>query len=118
MSPERAKVFISEDDSKWRKKAEEALFAGGHQVVLSAINLKDSLAAIERFAEFGVQVAIIDRNLDGTLEGDDGQAVLAAIRQKTPQVKTIGFSVLEVPGVDIDLGKHKDYDLGKTVTEI
>ncbi len=119
MSPERAKVFVAEDADLWQRMIKRILANDGHQIVSSATNLKDALAAIDRFAELGVQVAIIDGNLDeDESTGCDGQAVLAAIHRVVPQVKTIGFSRDRVCGVDVDLGKEKSIDLGKTVTKI
>ena len=119
MSPERAKVFVAEDADLWQRMIKRILADSGHQVVSSATNLKEALAAIDKFAELEVQVAIIDGNLDDfEISGRDGQAVLTAIHKVAPQVKTIGLSRDRVCGVDVDLGKENGIDLGKTVTKI
>ncbi|MDO8620867.1 MAG: response regulator [Candidatus Levybacteria bacterium] len=119
MSPERAKVFVAEDNEFWQKIIKRSLADKGHEVVLSATNLEDALAATSKLVKLGVQVAIIDGNLnDYEANGHDGQIVLAAIRKAAPQVKTIGLSGNSVRGVNVDLGKDNFTDLGKTVTKI
>lgn len=119
MSPERAKVFVAEDDKSWQELIKEILVDEGHEVVSLATNLQDALAAIERLEELDVQVAIIDGNLTNyDTSGHDGQTVLKAIRETASKVKTIGLSGNNVHGVDKDLGKVNAVDLGKTVTDI
>ena len=119
MSPERAKVFVVEDDQDWQRMIKAMLEGEGHKVVLSATNLDDALATADKLVELGVQVATIDGNLEeNETSGNDGRAVLAAIRKVAPQVKTIGLSGNSVNGVDIDLGKRNCVDLGKNVTKI
>lgn len=119
MSPERAKVFVAEDNNLWQRIIKRSLADKGHEVILSATNLDDALAATRKLVELGVQVAIIDGNLnDHEASGDDGQIVLAAIHKTAPQVKTIGLSGSSVRGVDVDLGKDNCADLGETVTKI
>ncbi|MFH2019769.1 MAG: hypothetical protein ABII80_04105 [bacterium] len=119
MSPERAKAFVVEDDKHWQDIIRESLEDEGHQLILLATNLNEALAAIDRFAELGVQVAIIDGNLsEDDKTGSDGQKVLSVIRKVAPQVKTIGHSSHSVCGVDVDLGKENSVNLGETVTEL
>jgi len=83
MSPEKARVFVSEDDKDWRDTLREMLADSGHSVVLSAGTLAEALAAVDRLGELGVNVATIDGNLnEWDTSGVDGQSVLAAIRAK------------------------------------
>lgn len=119
MSPERAKVFVVEDDKEWQEIIKDKLEKEGHQVVLSATNLKDALAATNKLTELGVQVATIDGNLtERDCSGKDGQSVLAAISKVASQVKTIGLAVYRVANVDLYLEKDDIDNLGRAVTNI
>jgi len=119
MSPERARVFVAEDNERWQSMIQDLLEDEGHSVILSAGNLEEAMAAVERLNELGVQVATLDGNLnEHDTSGYDGQSVLNAIRAKAPKVKTVGLSILSVPGVDVDLGKDNCVDLGKVVKEL
>lgn len=119
MSPERAKVFVTEDDDRWQQSIKSILERAGHEVVLSAKTRAEALAAIERLNELGVQVATLDGNLSNwDTSGADGQDVLSAIRATAPHIKTVGMSGLTVKGVDVNVGKAKATDLGKVVTDL
>lgn len=88
-------------------------------MVLTAANITDALEATKKLKDLGIQVATIDGNLnDWEASGDDGQAVLAAIRANAPGVKTVGMSGLGMGGVDIYVGKANATDLGKVVTKL
>lgn len=119
MSPEKAKVFVSEDNKQWQDMIRDILQDDGHSVVASAKTLEEALALSQRLGELGVNVATIDGNLsEWDTSGADGQAVLRAIRASAPGVKTVGLSGNRVPGVDIDLGKANCVDLSKTVKKL
>jgi CheY-like chemotaxis protein len=118
MCPENANVFVVEDDKFWQEAIKENLSIGGHRIVLSATSLKDALEATNNLSKFGVQVATVDGNLGGYSAGHDGQKVIAAIREKAPEVKIIGFSSDPLPGTDVDLTKWHPGDLSQTVTDI
>lgn len=118
MCPENANVFVVEDEKFWQDGIKDLLSQGGHRVVLSATSLDEALEATNNLSTLGVQVATIDGNLKGYSGGRAGQAVIAAIREKAPEVKIIGFSSDPLPGTDFDLTKWHPGDLSKTVTEI
>jgi response regulator RpfG family c-di-GMP phosphodiesterase len=119
MSPEKARVYIIEDDPDWRNRLRRRLEQSNHTVVGEAGSLGEALKAVEYFEELGVQVATIDGNLQNNdLSGQDAQTVLGAIHEKAPNVKTIGVSGNPVRGVTKELGKANAIDVGDEVTKI
>lgn len=120
MSPKEAKVFIVEDEPEWRGYYRRSLKRAGHQVVLTATTLLDALNKIEHLKRKGVQVAVIDGNLEaGKRNGSDGQRVVEVIKINAPSVKMVGMSGAgNIPGVDVNLGKANISKLGKTVTNL
>ena len=116
-----AKVFVAEDDPDWQEIYKDMLEHNGHQVLLTATNITEALAAVEELAKFGIDLAIIDGNLnEWDSNGADGQAVLAAIRSKAPGVKIVGVSVLSlsVPGADAQVSKKRIEKLGEVVKNL
>lgn len=119
MSPEKAKVFVVEDDKFWQMAIKGVLEDAGHSVVASATTLDEALVMVEQLKEMGVDVAVLDGNLDpDEYQGFDGQTVLRAIQEKAPEVKTIGMSGNSVKGTDIDLGKGNAVELGEVVSNL
>ena len=117
--PERARVFVAEDNKDWQENIRRILESAGHSVVLKAETFDDAVKAIEQFEELGVQVATIDGNLDpNDTSGYDGRALVEAIGRHSPNVKTVGMSGLEMQGVTIDLGKRGIAKLGEVVTNL
>lgn len=120
MSPEHARVFIAEDDKRWRRIVRRALEYVGHNVVLTASTLPEAIEKVKEFKDKGIQVAVIDgsmdsRNLNG---GQDGQVLLRAIRSSSPEVKIIGMSSHPLKGVDKDVQKGNERFLGEVVKEL
>jgi CheY-like chemotaxis protein len=120
MSPEKAKVFVAEDSEDWKKIIKDELESEGHIVVATASTLKEALETAKKLKELGVDVAVIDGNLGENIFvlGSDGQAVLAAVRENAPKVKTVGMSSFSVRGTDVDLGKMDVKRLGKVVSDL
>lgn len=119
MTPEKARVFVAEDDIAWHAYIYDVLAEEGHTVVLTATTIEEALAAIEQFEKLGIQVATIDSNLNSNVTpGEDGRILLAAIKEKAPNVKTVGMSSFYVDGVDIDVGKFDCDQLGKVVKKL
>jgi len=119
MSPEKAKVFVTEDDERFQKIIKRYLEEAGHSVIATATNLDQALAMVDQLEQLGVDVAVLDGNLDkDDVSGYDGRTVLEAIREKTPRVKTIGMSGNSVKGTDVDLGKLNAHDLGKVIKDL
>lgn len=119
MSPEKAKVFIAEDDKHYQSFFKKLLEKAGHTIVASATNLPEALGLVERLGELNVDVAVIDGNLNEyDSDGHDGQSVLRAIREHAPRVKTVGMSGNSVRGTDVDLGKANLVDIGEVVKKL
>ena len=117
--PPKTEVAVFEDDKNWQDIIKRVLKDEGHRVVLTATNIEDALEATKRLKELGVKVATIDGNLnDWEASGNDGQAIIAAIKANAPGVKTVGMSGLGMRGVDIYVGKANASDLGKIVTKL
>lgn len=117
--PEKAKVAVFEDDKRWSDIYRYLLEDAGHKIVVSAATRESALKAVQQFKELGVQVAIVDGNLNpNDADGADGQAVLAAIRSTAQDVKTVGVSALSVRGVDVNVGKSRIENLGEAVTNL
>lgn len=117
--PEKARVFVAEDDPDFLDTLKLELESAGHTVVLSASTLESALEAIQTFPELGVQVASIDGNLErGVVSGSDGLQLVATIRNIAPNVRIIGMSSKSIPSVDVDLGKENLENLGEVVTNL
>lgn len=119
MSPEKARVFVAEDDTDYQGMIKELLEEDGHSVVATAQSLPEAMDTIKKLQDLGVDVAVIDGNLNELdTDGSDGQSVLQAIRKQAPGVKTVGMSGNSVKGTDVDLGKGNLIDIGKVVTNL
>ena len=117
--PPKAEVAIFEDDKDWQQMIKETLEDEGHRVVLTASNIKDALEATKKLKDLGVQVATVDGNLnDYEANGNDGQAIIAAIKANAPGVRTVGMSALGMRNVDVNVGKGNLDKLGKAVTKL
>ncbi len=113
--PEKARVFVAEDDKDYQWLIEHNLIEAGHSVVLRAETFNDAVRAIGQFGELGVQVATIDGNFTpNDTSGFDGLLLVEAISRLAPQVKTVGLSGSGIQGVTVDLGKEQlDILVGK-----
>lgn len=119
MSPEKAKVFIIEDNEGWQSIIGDSLEMEGHQVVLRARTKEEALAGVEKLEKLGVNVVTLDGNLnEGDISGADGQIIMSAIRTQTPDVKIIGLAGGNVRGTDIDLRKSNAVDLCEIVSKL
>ena len=117
--PERARVFVAEDDKRYQELIESFLTRAGHSIVLKAETFDDAIKAVEQFSELDVQVATIDGNLDpNDTSGYDGRALVEAISRLAPNVKTVGMSGSDIKGVTVDLGKRNIVGLGEVVTNL
>lgn len=123
MCPENARVVFFEDDKIWNDLVDKALVKSGHQIVFRTPNLEEALESINRFDELGVDVAIVDGNLesDECLEnnGEHGRIIAEQISEKKPKTRIIGFSNIRFRGkCNVDLGKEKAYQLGEVITKL
>lgn len=117
--PEKARIFVAEDNPEWQEMIASTLEKAGHTVVLKATTLREALDAVQQFEQLEIQVATIDGNLspDDT-SGYDGRTLVEAINSQAPHVLTIGMSGLNVRGVTFDLGKGKFQQLGEIITSL
>ena len=119
MSPKEARVFVVEDDPEWQELIGLLLSNAGHQVVLRATTKQDALTAVQGLKMADIQIATIDGNLSERGKGEeDGRAVLEAIREHAPYVKTIGLATFEIPGADVNLRKKDTRRLPKLITDL
>lgn len=118
--PEKARVFVAEDEQDWQQRIERNLKRYGHEVVLTAETLAQALKSLDQFEELGVQVATLDGNLRGNdISGSDGRELSLAIRGRYPNVKIVGLSGVKFRGeADIELNKAETFRLGEVVTKL
>ncbi|NCQ54723.1 MAG: hypothetical protein COU65_00395 [Candidatus Pacebacteria bacterium CG10_big_fil_rev_8_21_14_0_10_42_12] len=60
---------------------------------------------VSRLDAEGADFVLLDGNLGESFSGDDGEDLAYLIRQKSKQVKIVGFSAGRQEYVDIKLGK-------------
>lgn len=117
--PEKAKVFLADDDQVFRATIKELLAFDGHTVVLEAKTLPEAFDCITRLTEQKIRVAVLDGNLNPfDHSGSDGKRMVIEIRKAAPDVKIIGMSGSPFPEVDVDLGKFDVVKLGQTITKL
>lgn len=113
--PPKARIFHLDDRKTNRTGLAELLKYSGHEVVLDAGSLPEGLAAVERFRDLKINVAVLDGDLHGNPEG--GRTVLRKIREVAPDVKTVGLSSDPFPETDYDAGRYGDIaKLGDIIT--
>lgn len=119
MSPEKARVFVAEDSKDYQDIISEYLEKAGHSVIFRATTFKDAMAGVDLLDQLKIDVAVLDGNLSyGEDGGDEGRAILRAIRERAPRVRTVGMSGLSVRGTDVDLGKLNVDKIGDVVTKL
>lgn len=118
--PERARVFIAEDDPVWQSAIGDILERSGHTVVGNATTLTQALASVKQFERLAVQVATIDGNLNAwDSSGADGRALVEAIQRLAPNVKTVGLSASgAIPGATTSLWKPEVQKLGDVINKL
>ena len=113
MSPENAHVFVAEDDKSWRgiiirRKLEGA----GHQVAFEAPDIESALEGATQAKELGVNVAVVDGNLnERAVSCADGRAIAKALRETLPSIKIIALSASDLADygdVRLDKGNIDD----------
>ncbi len=113
--PPHARVFIIEDSETLSDSIGLNLELADHTVVGTARTIDDAIEAVGRFGELAVQVVTLDGDLRSGEAGRDGEIILEAIREQAPEVKTIGLSGAEMPGVDLDVTKARVIKEGMSV---
>jgi DNA-binding NtrC family response regulator len=119
MSPEKAKVFIVEDNDVYRDTNTIFLENSGHFVVETATSRREALAKIPSLSKKGVNVAVVDANLSKRgISGGDGEEIAKAIKSQHPKITVIGNAARNsIDSADINCPKIKGpSELAKTVT--
>ena len=99
MSPERARVFVVDDNDDYRDSLKEFLILSGHTVIAEATSLGSAMETIKGLEN--VDVALIDGNLSETSRGGyDGARVAKEFREKFPGVPLYAISVDSQPWSD------------------
>lgn len=107
MSPEKANVFIAEDNVPFQRSLKALLELDGHKVVISAYTFEEALEAVKHLEELGVQVTIVDGNLGSG--SWNGVKISEAIRAHSPAIRIIHNSTDEFGGpCDVDFRKGKN----------
>lgn len=107
MSPESARIFWVEDDDDYRRTRTEFLEREGHIVVEVASSFDEAVEKIPSLQEKGINVAIVDGNLDpGENSGREGETIAKKIKSEHPSITVIGNSFEKpIGGVDINCPK-------------
>ncbi|OGD65555.1 hypothetical protein A3F08_02695 [Candidatus Berkelbacteria bacterium RIFCSPHIGHO2_12_FULL_36_9] len=118
--PERARVFVAEDNSEWQKIIRRQLTRAGHDIVLEASSFDEAMEMVELAQKEGINVAVLDGSLDSSQSSMrcDGRIIAEALRKQVPGIKIIGLSGFIAKWADVDLGKMDAYMLGETITNL
>lgn len=109
MSPERARIFLVEDNTTLREMLERAVQLDGHEVITTANSYESASKLIPQLGELAINVALLDgKLLDGKLAGEQ---VAAAIQDRYGSDITLVdiSSGGEMPGVSHHADKN-DFD--------
>ncbi len=118
MCPSEAKIFYLDDDSSSIATKKEFLEDAGHSVPLIAHTKKEAMEAIDKFEEYDINVAVLDRNLDpNDYHNVDGESVAREIRKTHPKVIIIGNSKNGIICSDFNNYSKSATDLVRIVTE-
>ncbi len=105
------RVLLAEDEPQVRDIEAEYLRGDGHFVETAA----DGREALERFAQWGYDVVVVDRAMPEM----NGDQLTAAIKEKSPQTPVVmitGFADMPVEGADA--GRQPDLILRKPITQM
>jgi len=104
--PPEARVFVIEDNADWLCTLEDLLALRGHSIIGSARTYEEALGAISTFGILKPDVVTVDGNLTrGYMDGQEGAALIEAIKEEDSGALIVGLSADDLPGVDIDIGK-------------
>lgn len=103
MSPDRAKVFIAENDEVWMRVEKRCLTPEGHKIVVEARTADEAIALIPKAVELGVNVGVVDGKIPS--DPSDGQRVAQALREALPNIKIVGVSAGKIAGTDAMMDK-------------
>ncbi len=118
MSPPKAEVVVFEDDVGWKKFITRKLERGGHHVAGSASDPEEAITLANNLPD-GTQVAIVDGNLTKEdVSGDDGNEIVAILKEKYPNVKIVGFSAEPDTFLDADVVLDKTSTTGEGLEKL
>lgn len=119
MCPKEAKVFLVEDQERYRDLAHSYLEEAGHKVVAETKTLKEALELIPSLKEKGVNVAVVDGNLSpNDVSGKDGLVIARQIIEEAPEIKIIAYSLSCKAHGDVFVSKKESEKLGEEVTKL
>jgi DNA-binding NtrC family response regulator len=108
--PERSRIFWVDDDIDFRKSWIGIVEGEGHTIVDTADTLGEAIDKIPGLEKKGVNLAIVDGNLeDGFIKmGADGEKIAEEIKKQHPNIIVIG----NAGATEL---KHADYNSTKIV---
>lgn len=83
------RIFLADDDDRFRPQIKAALEAAGHQVVIEARNGQEARARIKDAKELGVEVAVLDCRMPNI---EDGPEIAGALNQFIPELLVVSIS--------------------------
>lgn len=108
--PPEARVLIIEDNHRWRETYARILPRGGHSIAATITHISGAEQTIDSIKRSGdwIDVAIVDRNLGRSHNGEDGARVVGMLRRDLPDAKILGITShpAGVRGADANLDKR------------
>ena len=116
--PEKARIFLAEDNPDQRKIQKFWLEEAGHTVVIEASTLDEALEKVKSAKELEVNVGVLDGSLREK-SPTDGPRIAEALRKAIPGIKIVSFSGAPVGWGDENPAKPLDIaKLGEIVTRL
>lgn len=121
MCPERARIFVIDDDEFYQGRIRAILEGAGHEVVLTAETFEEAADLIRggELSRLRIQVATIDGSIGPAAIGREGDLIAEFIREREPDIKTVGVSNLgNVANTDVNVHKFDLDRLGEIVRRL
>lgn len=83
------KIFLADDDSRFRQQTKDVLTRHHHQVLIEAENGIIARQKIFEVVGLGIEVAVLDRHMPNET---DGPEIAAALNQLLPQILIVSVS--------------------------
>ncbi len=119
MSPEKAPIFLADDRPERLEEKTLFLKRGGHDVVLTATSIDETVEAMTHFKAKGVVVAGLDLNFDrNDANNKDGIIINQKIAETFPHILRVGMSINPWPEenqIDLDTATIPLQSLAKAI---
>ncbi|MBX4205830.1 hypothetical protein KW795_01390 [Candidatus Microgenomates bacterium] len=102
------RIAIFEDDPSILRMMTRILQEDEYIVALKAVTMDEAELVIQNLEDEDIRITIIDGNLsENNVSGKDGEYIARLIKEKYPNILTIGMSASPrgVEGVDVNIGK-------------